>query len=83
MPKVIVPASVVKQVKKLPQRMRERVVERIEQLSTESRPADSKKLVALGLYRIRAGDYRVVYIIDDVNQNVVIVRVGHRREVYR
>ena len=52
-------------------------------LSTEPRPSGSQKLVGLEAYRIRAGDHRVLYAIDDAARIAVAVRVRHRREVYR
>ena len=53
-------------------------------LAGDPRPAGCKKLRGhKDLWRIRAGDYRVVYIIDDANALVSITRVAHRREIYR
>ena len=56
----------------------------ISALAGDPRPAGCKKLRGhKDLWRIRAGDYRVVYIIDDANSLVSIIRIAHRREVYR
>jgi mRNA interferase RelE/StbE len=53
-------------------------------LAGDPKPAGGKKLRGhKDLWRIRAGDYRVVYIIDDANALVSITRVAHRREVYK
>lgn len=60
-----------------------RVVERIRSLEDEPRPQGCEKLSAQERYRIRQGDYRVVYSIDDAGRTVEIVKVGHRSEVYR
>jgi mRNA interferase RelE/StbE len=61
-----------------------RVLARIEALAMEPRPAGAKKLQgAQRLWRLRVGDYRVVYQIDDRQRVVDIVRVRHRRDVYR
>ncbi len=61
-----------------------RILARIEALGKEPRPAGAKKLQgAQRLWRIRVGDYRVVYSIDDQHRVVDIVRVRHRRDVYR
>jgi len=61
-----------------------RVFARIEGLSVEPRPAEAKKLQGTRqLWRIRVGDYRVVYSLDDRQRVVDIVRVRHRRDVYR
>ena len=52
-------------------------------LANDPRPSGSKKLRGFGSYwRVRVGDYRVVYLIDDQKREVVITRVAHRREVY-
>ena len=52
-------------------------------LGEDPRPTGSQKLVGLAAYRIRVGDHRVIYEIDDGARIVVVVRVRHRREVYR
>jgi mRNA interferase RelE/StbE len=67
-----------------PRAQRRRLVARIQSLATEPRPAGSQKLAgAAALHRVRQGDYRIVYEIDDSTRRVVIVKIGHRREVYR
>ena len=61
-----------------------RIVGRIEALAKDPRPAGARKLQgAQRLWRIRIGDYRVVYNVDDRQQIVDVVRVRHRRDVYR
>lgn len=63
---------------------RQRLVSRIQALASNPRPPGSEKLAGhADRYRVRQGDYRVVYSIDDAEQIVLIVKVGHRREVYR
>ena len=62
----------------------DRVLTRIEGLASEPRPSGAKKLQgAQQLWRIRVGDYRVVYSVNDRQRVVDIVRVRHRRDVYR
>jgi mRNA interferase RelE/StbE len=61
----------------------ERIAERIEKLSHNPRPSGCKKLKGgLGEWRIRIGDYRVVYTIDDRAKAVDVTRIAHRKEVY-
>jgi len=60
-----------------------RLIERIRALAEEPRPAGVEKLSTLERYRIRQGDWRVLYEIDDGARVVTIVKVGHRKEVYR
>jgi mRNA interferase RelE/StbE len=81
---VVVPKSVSKQIRHLSTQSRGRVLEKVAALAAEPRPATCRKLTAEDdLYRLRVGDYRIVYFVDDGNQRVVISRVAHRREVYR
>jgi len=61
----------------------ERLVAAIERLATNPHPAGSKKLAARLGWRIRVGEYRVIYEIADERLVVFVIRVGHRRDVYR
>ncbi len=76
-------ATAEKNIRDLPKVDRNRVVNRISQLAQNPRPADSKKLLGTSGYRMRQGDYRILYTIDDEQRVVQVFRVGHRREVYR
>jgi len=63
---------------------RQRIVSRIHSLADEPRPQGSEKLAGFSdRYRIRQGQYRVVYLIDDARREVTVFKIGHRREVYR
>ena len=55
----------------------------IDRLAEEPRPHGTVKLAGRDDYRIRVGDWRVVYEVDDVRRRVIVVRVAHRRDVYR
>ncbi|WP_411814340.1 type II toxin-antitoxin system RelE family toxin [Dehalococcoides mccartyi] len=68
---------------KLPKKDFEAVIETIKELANIPRPKGIEKLKVSGLWRIRQGNYRIVYAIDDKESLVTIVRVGHRREIYR
>ena len=69
---------------KLDKPIRRRVQQAIDKLGQDPRPAGARALQGLkGAYRIRVGDYRVVYTIDDGRLIVVVVDLGHRREIYR
>jgi len=59
------------------------IVEAIEGLAQTPRPRGVEKVRNSDLWRIRKGDYRVVYAIDDGRKLVTVVRVGHRSEIYR
>lgn len=73
-----------RQLKKLAPRVKENIRKHIEKLSTEPCPINAKKLSGIdNLYRIRVGDYRVVYTINDSVLLILIVRIGDRKEIYR
>jgi len=76
-------ASVAKDLRGLPDADVRRILERIESLRDDPRPVGSEKLASQERYRIRQGNYRILYEIQDQEVVVVIVRIGHRREVYR
>lgn len=74
--------SAVRAIKKLPPQPKRRIQAVIELLADEPRPPAAKKLTARPEWRVRTGDYRVLYRIQDDVLTVVVVHAGHRREVY-
>jgi mRNA interferase RelE/StbE len=72
-----------KELEALPRKHRGRVARRISSLSTHPRPHGSEKLSGEEKYRIRQGDYRVIYEINDATMQVTVVKIGHRGDVYR
>ena len=60
-----------------------RILQRLQSLADDPRPAGCEKLSGQERYRIRQGSYRIVYASEDARPIVLIVKVGHRREVYR
>lgn len=62
---------------------RRRLVQRIRDLAGNPRPAGGEKLTGQERYRVRQGWYRIVYSVDDARRVVVVVKVGHRRDIYR
>ena len=75
--------SAARELAELPKQDRLRVIARIEQLAHDPRPSGSEKLSGQERYRGRQGDYRILYEIHDHVLLVMVVRIGHRREVYR
>ena len=76
--------SVEKDLRNLPKAVVDRAIKRIEALAGDPIPRQSQKLQGtLHLYRIRIGDYRIVYKVDSGRQLVVIQHVRHRRDVYK
>jgi mRNA interferase RelE/StbE len=80
---LLIKRSAAKELGALPTMYRRRIAARIQELSKEPRPSGVEKLSGAEQYRIRQGDYRVLYEIDDGKKTVTIVRIGHRRDVYR
>jgi mRNA interferase RelE/StbE len=73
-----------KDLKKLPNDVFQRIIPVIRGLSQNPRPVGCLKLKnSLQDYRIRVGDYRIIYEIDDNNQTVKVMKIRHRRESYR
>ena len=75
--------SVAKDLRGVPRTNVRRLLKRIEALRDQPRPPGCEKLTGHELYRIRQGAYRVVYSVDDVKVVIEVIKVGHRREVYR
>ena len=71
-----------KQLGKIPAPYFNRIVKAINALEANPRPPGYKKLTARPGYRIRIGDYRVIYKIEDKVLTILIIEIGHRREVY-
>lgn len=82
---VLIKTSAAKELEAVePRGLRTRIVSRIQSLARTPRPPGSQKLAGeFERYRIRQGAYRIVYAVDDERRIVEIVKVGHRREVYR
>ena len=81
--RVIFSRSARKQMERLSGETEIRVLARLSELEANPRPPGCKKLTNRDAWRIRIGDYRVIYEIYDQVLHVIVVTVGHRREVYR
>lgn len=75
--------SAAKEIEALPPKDRRRVVTKIEALASNPRPSGCEKLSGEEKYRLRQGDYRMLYEIIDAALVVTVVKVGNRRDVYR
>jgi mRNA interferase RelE/StbE len=80
---LLIRPSVTKDVRGIPQSDLKKILARIEALRDDPRPPGCVRLSGNECYRIRQGDYRIVYEIHDDRVVVIVVRVGHRRDVYR
>ena len=81
--KITIKKSAAKELADIPKKDLPKIVKRIQALAQNPRPDDSKRLSRKEQYRVRQGDYRIVYSVDDKVMAVEIVKIGHRREVYR
>jgi len=81
--KIEIKRSAVKEVERLPRKDILAVLDKIKLLADDPRPNDCKKLSGQEKYRIRCGDYRILYLIEDNILIVYVVKVGHRKDVYR
>ena len=81
--RIIVKESVWHDLKSIPKKDVARIVAAIGSLAADPRPPQAKKLSGMDQYRLRQGDYRILYTIEDDVLVVCVVKVGNRREVYR
>lgn len=81
--KLTIKKSAAKELEEIPVKDLRKIVKRIRTLALNPRPQNSQKLSNKEQYRVRQGDYRIVYSIDDNEMIIDIVKIGHRREIYR
>lgn len=82
--KILIKPSAAKEIESAPIKDRLRIIKRIQDLSSDPRPPGCEKLSGHDdKYRVRQGTYRIVYAISDVKIIVCVVKVDHRKEVYR
>jgi mRNA interferase RelE/StbE len=75
--------SALKELSHIPPPYNKKIVEAIDELALDPRPADCKKLQGSEAYRIRVADYRIIYTIEDVIQLIEVQRIRHRKDVYK
>ncbi|OHB76576.1 MAG: addiction module antitoxin [Planctomycetes bacterium RBG_16_55_9] len=81
--KITIRKPAAKELEDIPRKDLQKLVNRIRSLAKDPRPHGSQKLSGQEQYRIRQGDYRIVYSIEDKASLIDIVKIGHRREIYR
>ena len=81
--KIFFKRSVEKDLKTIPKKDLKKILDRIEKLANDPRPIGSEKLTGQERYRVRQGLYRIVYSIQDNELTIWVVKVGHRKDVYR
>lgn len=75
--------SAIKELNSLPNKEIKKIINAINQLIEEPRSLNSKKLTASEVYRMRVGDYRILYEIKDNVLIIYIIKIGHRKDIYR
>jgi mRNA interferase RelE/StbE len=81
--KIFFKRSAVKDLVPLPKKDLQRIIKRIDSLKEDPRPPGCEKLTGQERYRIRQGNYRIIYSIQDQELTIWVVKVGHRRDIYR
>ncbi len=80
---ISVKKSALKDLDGIPKKELQKILKKIKALSSNPRPQGSQKLSRREQYRFRQGDYRIIYSVQDDNLTVYIIKVGHRKEIYR
>jgi mRNA interferase RelE/StbE len=80
---VLIVPSALKSLKKIPDSIKKIIDKKILTLSENPRPHGCKKLIADDAWRIRVGDYRIIYEIHDEKIMVIVIKIGNRKEIYR
>ena len=80
---VLIPKKVEKQITALPVEVMERVLLLLGGLTNNPFPQNSKKLKNRNGYRLRIGEYRIIYEINENERSIIVLRVAHRKEVYK
>jgi mRNA interferase RelE/StbE len=81
--RILIKPSAIKELKKIPKRELNKITDRIQALSKDPRPPGCEKLAAQNAFRIRHGSYRIIYTIEDDKLIIIVIKVGHRRDIYR
>jgi mRNA interferase RelE/StbE len=81
--RVFLKKSAEKELQSLPDRIHDKVVDALVSLKENPRPLGVKKLKAREGYRIRLGNYRILYLVDDRERKIEIFSIAHRKEIYR
>lgn len=81
--RILIKRSAAKEIERIDTRDRLRIIEKIRSLAANPRPIGSKKLSGQEKYRIRQGNYRILYQVFDDELIIQVVKVGHRRDIYK
>ncbi|MFN3420533.1 MAG: type II toxin-antitoxin system RelE family toxin [Armatimonadota bacterium] len=79
---VFLASRAIRDYRKLPKEVQERISQALEKLRENPRPHGCEKVIGSDSWRIRIGDYRIIFKVDDENKTVTVTRIGHRKDVY-
>ncbi|MEW6054109.1 MAG: type II toxin-antitoxin system RelE/ParE family toxin [Nitrospirota bacterium] len=80
---ILIKPSAVKEIENTPRTDRSRIIQKIQSLANTPRSQGCEKLTGENRYRIRQGVYRIVYSVSDRELHIIVVKIGHRRDVYK
>ena len=80
---ILIKPSAVRELEDLPLKDRPRIATKIQALSEDPRPRGCEKLTGQDRFRLRQGDYRILFEVDDPAATLTVVKIGHRGQVYR
>ncbi|MCK9424964.1 MAG: type II toxin-antitoxin system RelE/ParE family toxin [Ignavibacteriaceae bacterium] len=80
---IIIPKPVQKQLNNLPPKIKNQIFEHVSKLAGEPRPAGSKKLQGYEAWRIRVGNYRIIYEIEEGRLLIILISIAHRKDIYK
>lgn len=81
--KLTINKTSIKALQKIPHQYSQQIADNIRQLLVNPHPSNACKLVSQENYRLRIGVYRIIYFIDTTHQEIGIIRIAHRKEIYR
>jgi len=81
--KIIVPKSVEKEINILPDKVADKIIDEIRILSVNPYPQGSKRLTAREGWRIRIGDYRIIYDINNKSKEIILRKIAQRKDIYK
>lgn len=81
--RIVIKKSAAKEIERIEEKDRTRIIEKIRSLSEDPHPVGSKKLCGQEKYRIRLGNYRILYQVKNEKLIINVVKVGHRRDIYK
>ena len=80
---VLIKPSAVKELERIPKKQLQKIAEKIQALALDPRPSGCEKVAERNTYRIRQSSYRIVYTIEDDHLVMLVIKIGHRRDIYR